>query len=159
MYRGGSGSIKAHHDVDDLVQEIYLKAHAALGKFSGRSSLKTFVITVARNHVYRLFERSNVRRTCAIDDNHLKTESEIGLSIDTKERLEDLLSWLRESEEIEHGWEVLNHMIWFNGDAERVSFAVSLDTGHPLTPRKVRAIVAKIAKTEKGKALIEIIND
>jgi RNA polymerase sigma-70 factor (ECF subfamily) len=36
-------------DTDDLVQDTYVKAHQSLGSFEGRSSLKTWLFTIATN--------------------------------------------------------------------------------------------------------------
>jgi RNA polymerase sigma-70 factor, ECF subfamily len=36
-------------DTDDLVQDTYIKAHEHLGSFEGRSSLKTWIFTIASN--------------------------------------------------------------------------------------------------------------
>jgi RNA polymerase sigma-70 factor (ECF subfamily) len=49
------------HDAEDAVQETLLKAWRALAKFEGRSSLRTWLYTIATNVSLRMIERRPAR--------------------------------------------------------------------------------------------------
>jgi RNA polymerase sigma-70 factor (ECF subfamily) len=56
---------------EDLVQEVFLSAPSALRRFEGRSSLRTFLISIAVNHA-RHHKRAVARRIGALERMHLE---------------------------------------------------------------------------------------
>jgi RNA polymerase sigma-70 factor (ECF subfamily) len=55
------------HDAEDALQEALLKAWRALGRFEGRSSLRTWLYTIATNVCLRMIERRPVPRVLPMD--------------------------------------------------------------------------------------------
>jgi RNA polymerase sigma-70 factor (ECF subfamily) len=55
------------HDADDAVQEALVKAWKALGRFEARSSLRTWLYTIATNVCLRLIEQRPYRRVLPMD--------------------------------------------------------------------------------------------
>ena len=55
------------HDADDAVQEALVKAWKALGRFEARSSLRTWLYTIATNVCLRLIEQRPSRRVLPMD--------------------------------------------------------------------------------------------
>jgi RNA polymerase sigma-70 factor (ECF subfamily) len=53
-------SIAGNQFVDDILQETWLSAYRGLPKFEGRSGLKTWLFTIARNETYKQLTRRNV---------------------------------------------------------------------------------------------------
>jgi len=50
-------------DAEDLTQEVFLKAHAALGRFHGNSSFYTWVYRIAVNHALNFREKNRRHAT------------------------------------------------------------------------------------------------
>jgi len=85
-------------DIDDTVQEAFIRVYTGLGTFGGRSSLSTWIYTVARNHAVnvRAKWRDNVvplDRTAEIASSDLGPERELARR-DAAEDIEYLLSCL-----------------------------------------------------------------
>jgi RNA polymerase sigma-70 factor, ECF subfamily len=55
------------HDAEDALQESLLKAWRALGRFEGRSSLRTWLYTIATNVCLRMIERRPSPRVLPMD--------------------------------------------------------------------------------------------
>ncbi len=53
--------------VDDIVQEVFLSAWDSLGKFEGRSSLKTWLLGIAR-HKVESYYRARLREPHSLDE-------------------------------------------------------------------------------------------
>lgn len=62
-------------EAEDLVQEVFLSAPSALRRFEGRSSLRTFLISIAVNHA-RHHRRAVARRMSALERMHLEPKGE-----------------------------------------------------------------------------------
>lgn len=141
---------------DDLVQEVFLKALMRLERFEGRSSLKTWVVSVARNHLLSM-ARSAARRPRPGGDltaNVPARDAEPSRRLLLRGSTEDLLDFLRENPaQVEHGWEVLNLMLWMHADLARVAFSLTVHTGQPWTEERVRNVIRKVRKTPRGRAL------
>lgn len=145
---------------------MFLKALIRLEAFQGRSSLKTWVVAVARNHLLSM-ARSAARRPVPGGDlvgaNVPAREAEPCRRLLLRGSTEDLLDYLRENPgEVENGWEVLNLMLWTHADLARVAFSLTLHTGQPWTEERVRNVVRKVRKTPRGRALcstLGFIND
>jgi RNA polymerase sigma-70 factor (ECF subfamily) len=60
------------NDVEDVTQEVFLKAYQSLGAFRG-GSFKSYVTRIARNHCYDILRKSKshkrVEATVELDDN------------------------------------------------------------------------------------------
>jgi len=69
-----------------------------------------------------------------------------------------LLGWLRKNpDQVEQGWEILNLLLWTHGDHDRVALNMTLHTGRPWTPQKVRAVIRRIKRTPRGLALCDAL--
>lgn len=77
----------AHDLAEDAAQETFIRAFRALGRFDGRSSFKTWLVTIAINQS-RTRRKQAERRglTVPLEDAELKSEPETGAAW-TKKRL------------------------------------------------------------------------
>jgi len=57
-----------HDDVADLVQEVFIKAHAALAGFRGESSLYTWLYRIATNLSLNFLRWKKVKQVMRMDD-------------------------------------------------------------------------------------------
>lgn len=143
-------------DPADLVQEVFLRALVKLDQFRGDASLKTWVSTLARNHLICMARAAAYRPRAAGDEVHPPSNDNADKRLLLRSSTSDLLAWLRENpEEVECGWQVLNLMLWSHGDCNYVALALCLHTGSPWTVERVRSTVRSIRKTAKGFALCE----
>lgn len=70
-----------------------------------------------------------------------------------------LLRWLAENpEEVPHGRDVLNLLLWNHGDFEYVALAMTIRTRKPWTAERVRSVVRRIKETEHGRAMCAALN-
>ena len=147
---------------EDLVQEALLRALTKLDKFHGRSSLKTWVITVAKRHLLTMARAAAIRprpggdavlQVGAVDQDDDRRE-------DLKESTGDLLGWLDSNpDEVKLGWEVLNLLLWNHGNYSYVALALSIHTGTGWSEQRVRAVVRRIKETPHGRALCAALLD
>lgn len=149
--------VRGHWTVDDLVQEIYLKALVSLESYSGRSSIRTWTVALARNHIVSL-SRAAKRRPSLLGDASLTPSRSGEARQDLREGITDLLGWLRENpSEVDNGWKVLNLLLWTHGDHNYAALAMTFHTGDPWTPQRVRNTVRRIRITPRGRALCEAL--
>lgn len=145
---------------EDLVQEILLKAVSKLDRFDGRSSLKTWVIVVAKRHLIQMARAAAIRPR-PLDDGVLDPAQHEHCPIRQEELREttgELLEWLDwNPDEVDHGWEVLNLLLWNHGDYSYVALSMSLHTGESWTVSRVHSVVRKIKETEMGLELLETL--
>ncbi|MEX2513238.1 MAG: RNA polymerase sigma factor [Cyclobacteriaceae bacterium] len=59
-----------HEDADDVVQEIFIKAFKNIHKFSGNSSLFTWIYRIAVNESLNFLEKKKKRSFFSIEDHH-----------------------------------------------------------------------------------------
>lgn len=135
--------------IEDMIQEVMLKAIVELEKFSNKSRLKTWVYNLARNHFVDMARREMIRPEVigdtiyafARDDDTIKAKA-------IREETKKLLAWLRENpEKVEHGWEALNVLLRTHGDYSYAAVSLSLHTAKAWTPRLVREKIREIKKT------------
>lgn len=55
-------------DVEDMVQEVFLRAHRALGTFRGESEVTTWLYRITLNVVRMQMRKARSRSTCELDD-------------------------------------------------------------------------------------------
>src|SRR5687768_2554826 len=61
LYRVVRGIVRNADEAEDIVQETYVRAYAALGRFRGESSLSTWLTRIALNEALgRVRDRRNV---------------------------------------------------------------------------------------------------
>lgn len=90
--------------VDDMVQEVFLAAWSSLEKFEGRSTLKTWLLGIAR-HKVESYYRTRLREPHSFDSEEgsmpeIAEEPKFDLAIDverTMERTRSILAQLPES--------------------------------------------------------------
>jgi RNA polymerase sigma factor (sigma-70 family) len=51
--------VNNHYDADDVTQEVFIKAFKNLKRFKFKSSLKTWLYQITKNHCYTLFSKSS----------------------------------------------------------------------------------------------------
>jgi RNA polymerase sigma-70 factor (ECF subfamily) len=59
--------LKSRSDVDDAVQEAFLKAHRFLGDFHGEAQFSTWLYRITLNHCRDLLRKAARRRTVSLD--------------------------------------------------------------------------------------------
>jgi len=68
-------SLGIRSEVEEVVQDTFVRAFGSLDRFGGRSSLRTWLLTIARNLVRDRVRSAKTRReTQEIDDSHAATE-------------------------------------------------------------------------------------
>lgn len=66
-------------DAEDLVQEVFLKAHKALPKFRGQSSFYTWIYRIAVNRAINFVKKRKRRRGLSLDDVDMAIERDPAL--------------------------------------------------------------------------------
>ncbi|GEO25906.1 ECF RNA polymerase sigma factor SigM [Alicyclobacillus acidoterrestris] len=87
-------------DVDDLVQETFIKALRGLSKFEGRSSPKTWLLHIAKNVAVDHYRKSRRHEFVADDllrdvDSGQRTPEELAELKDSRDSILQLLSQLK----------------------------------------------------------------
>ena len=62
LYKVGRSYGFNHQDVEDLMQETYIRAFHHLSQFENRSSLKTWIIQIMLNNCYRKKQKPNYQK-------------------------------------------------------------------------------------------------
>jgi len=146
------------YDNEDLVQECFLKVLVKLDKFHDKSLFNTWAYTVARNHLISL------ARTAARKPKTVSVPIDVEVSFKSRENFlktqeirsgtEKLLTWLKwNPEEVEHGYMVLNILLWNNGNFRLTATYLSVHYKQKWTSFAVRRVIEKIKNTEFGSAL------
>lgn len=147
------------YEVEDLVQEVMLKALVKLHLFNGKNgcSFKTWVQNVARNHLCSMSRSVKRRPMFTTDDGtlpHRPYRDDPAQKTLLRSSTKELLSWLRANPDgVKHGWEVLNLLLKTHGDYEYTAFALTMHTGLPWTVQAVRAAKNRISQTPRGREL------
>jgi RNA polymerase sigma-70 factor (ECF subfamily) len=79
--------------VDDLVQETFLAAWSALGRYTGEAPLRQWILSIARHKVYDYYRRAFQWNFDAVDDEPAEAES-IETALLETERSERVLATL-----------------------------------------------------------------
>jgi RNA polymerase sigma-70 factor (ECF subfamily) len=66
-------------DAEDLLQEVFIKAHASLPKFKGQSSFYTWVYRIAVNRAINFVKKRKKRQGLSLDDLDLGIERDPAL--------------------------------------------------------------------------------
>jgi RNA polymerase sigma-70 factor (ECF subfamily) len=70
LFRAAWSVVHSHADAEDIVQNAYLKAFAAIGTFSGQSSLSTWLTRIVLNAAFD-HKRSADRRRAALSQENI----------------------------------------------------------------------------------------
>lgn len=145
------------HEIEDMVQQALTLALERLHQFSGRSSLKTWVCSLARNKFTDMARRAAIRPTPGgdlFDSRSGGAARSVNLAL--REQMVDLVAWLRDEYEdcLPHASEVLTLLINSRGNWDYVSQAMTAWTKQPWTPDCVKRMVRQISETPKGAALV-----
>src|SRR2546427_1768774 len=73
-FLGGAGALAA--DVDDLVQETFIRAFRALGRFRGQCQFRTWLMTIGGNVLKDAHRRSRRARVVPLDDDVRATDGD-----------------------------------------------------------------------------------
>ena len=65
-----------HEDTDDILQDVFAKAHRALKKFRGKSTFYTWIYSIATNMTLNSLKKRNRRRTMSLNDVDLAIEKD-----------------------------------------------------------------------------------
>ncbi len=57
-----------HEDTNDLLQDIFAKAHKSIKKFRGKSSFYTWLYSIATNMTINFLKKAKRRRAMSLDD-------------------------------------------------------------------------------------------
>lgn len=84
-------SLGERHEVEEVVQDTFVRAFASLESFRGESSLRTWLLTIARNLARdRQRGRKRARHLVEIQDDHMVSSSdalEATIATETEQRL------------------------------------------------------------------------
>ena len=96
--------VRRRNDVEDLVQEIFMKAFAAIGSYNSQSSFGTWLNRIAVNHCYDYLRRQRSSRVTDFwemseegqreIESHSRSPEEGGLNSEDKLALGDLVTKL-----------------------------------------------------------------
>src|SRR5438094_4305329 len=73
-FLAGAGALEA--DVDDLVQETFIRAFRALGRFRGQCQFRTWLMTIGGNVLKDAHRRSRRARVVPLDDDLQDTDGD-----------------------------------------------------------------------------------
>jgi RNA polymerase sigma-70 factor, ECF subfamily len=76
LFRVAVSMVGSHEDAEDLLQEVFLAASGSVGRFEGRSSVKTWLRSILLNHVSKLYRSRKIRRTISLDDDRAGSAGE-----------------------------------------------------------------------------------
>jgi len=150
----------------DLVQEAHLKVLMGLDRFGGASSLKTWALSAAKNHLISMARHSRHRPrpigraagNAAVSVGLRRVAHDLVDRMILRTSTKDLLGWLRANPgQVDAGWEVLNLLLWNPGNYSYAALAMTLHTGEPWTAEGIRRVIRKIKLTAKGAALCDAL--
>jgi RNA polymerase sigma-70 factor (ECF subfamily) len=82
LFRLASYLSKTAADAEDIVQETFIGAFAGLGKFNGKSSVKTWLSRILTRQAARAWNKSRRSRNAAtLEDAQARPGSDAGLSV------------------------------------------------------------------------------
>jgi len=154
-------------DNEDLVQECYVKALTSLDHYDPRlSSLKTWTVGIARNHLVSVARRIGSRPQVNREDIEIVSgvpgsadpsyEPDIGRRVVLRSQTKEMLGWLSQCPDgIDQGWAVLNLLLKTNANWSYTANALCIHTGQAWTTERVRNVVRAIKKTPRGQALCD----
>jgi DNA-directed RNA polymerase specialized sigma24 family protein len=147
------------HEPEDLVQAALQLAIERLAQFEGRSSLKTWVCSIARRKFIDLSRRAKIRPVPAGEAVEGKEARVPSSSPELRRDTLELVSWLKDKgrAEVPGGAEVLVLLINSGASWDYTSGAMSTLTGKPWTVEAVKGAVRRIKRTDRGRALCEVI--
>ena len=124
---------------EDLVHDVFVALPAAVKRFEGRSSLRTFILSVAVNHA-RNARRATARRIGALERMHVepRSESETPEDLEERRRLAELLSRLLDELPMDQRVAVVLCMI-----EERTSVEAAVIAGVPEATIRTRLFHAR----------------
>jgi RNA polymerase sigma factor (sigma-70 family) len=147
------------HAPEDLVHEALKLAIERLDQFEGRSSLKTWVCSIARRRFIDLSRRARIRPVPAGEAVESREAREVHVSPELRAQAVELVSWLKDEgrETVPGGAEVLTLLINSGANWDYASGAMSTLTGKGWTVEAVKGAVRRIKRTDKGRALCEVL--
>lgn len=74
VYKVAYGLCRNQEDALDVVQDTFLKAHRALDRFEGRSSISTWLCQIATHRSIDLQRRRKVRRAESLEEGQVASE-------------------------------------------------------------------------------------
>ena len=124
---------------EDLVHDVFVALPGVMRNFEGRSSLRTFILSIAVNHS-RNARRATARRLGAMERLHLepKDQSESPEELDERRQLAELLSKLLDELPMEQRVAVVLCII-----EERTSLEAAEIAGVPDTTMRTRLFHAR----------------
>lgn len=81
----------------DVVQEVFLRAYRHWDSFRQESNPKTWLMTIARNHIYDLFRKKRKEHKSLMDYHSLNNASDPLAQLETTLILEEALAQLKDS--------------------------------------------------------------
>lgn len=90
IYRFALYSVPRTVDARDVVQEVFLRAYRAWGKFRQDANPRTWLFQIARNYIYDLLRKKRVERQYL--EKHKPDLSDVSVSLDTLIELEEVVA-------------------------------------------------------------------
>lgn len=125
-------------DVEDLLQELYIRIHINCGKISTLKSTSAWIYTIARNLLIDYYRRKGIKETEILKDSHTE---EINLDSDIliKDGLRDLKSLISDirKEYYQIIWSVLIHGESLSQYASKNNLPINTAKSHLQRAKKI----------------------
>lgn len=152
------GVLKRQEDVEDISQQVFVKAYFALKKFDQRSAFTTWLYKITVNECWDLLRKRKVRplvyesdlseeqgRTYQANDNRASGQPDLADQLDAKQRVERLLGFL---DERDRGMLVLKEVEGFAIEEIAEIFDLNTNTVKVRLFRARQRILSHLKKTK-----------
>jgi RNA polymerase sigma-70 factor, ECF subfamily len=154
------GILKRHEDVEDISQQVFVKAYFALKKFDQRSAFTTWLYKITVNECWDLLRKRKVRplvyeadlseeqgRMYQASENREAERTDLPDRIDAKQQVERLLGFL---DERDRGMLVLKEVEGFAIEEIADIFDLNTNTVKVRLFRARQRIISRIKKTKSA---------
>jgi RNA polymerase sigma-70 factor (ECF subfamily) len=113
VFAVASGILRRHEDVEDIAQQVFIKAYFSLKRFDGRAAFSTWLYRITLNECWDLLRKRKVRpllyesdlseeqsQRIASAENSDGAGPDIRQRLETRQRLEMLLAGLEERDRL-----------------------------------------------------------
>lgn len=98
IYGFALSMLKSPTDAEDVLHDTYLSIHASAYMYASEGKPMAWLITIAKNHCFRVFRNRKWNDEKEVDENTTEETHDFALSSDEKWVLEELLATLNDDE-------------------------------------------------------------
>ena len=91
VYNTAYSIIGNNNDIDDIVQEVFIKVYNSIADFKQKSSFKTWLYRITVNKCYDMLRKNKIRKTVPIEETLLLKNSD---KADSSDKAQELLNML-----------------------------------------------------------------